>query len=184
MSQTDAAARRIEGVAEAEHKIALLTEIEQLVADVDEEGARDVGLQVQHLITPSCLRRTGEYHTYAGIDGEYRHNELGARRQSRIYLTEEFRAEETDIVRFRALCPVMLQVGALIPLEVCRQSGAEITANLIHGHEVDSGYSEMPVEQHRILPSPVDTLADSAVSHKIIAETLCHSHFRCILLDT
>ena len=53
-------AESAEGVAEAEHEVVLFLEVQELVADVKEEGIGKAHLKVGELIRGTCLFRTND----------------------------------------------------------------------------------------------------------------------------
>ena len=65
-------------VAEAEHEVVLLLEVEELVADVQVEGVGEADLQVGHLVGGAGLFGTEKVVADTEVDGEERHYEFGA----------------------------------------------------------------------------------------------------------
>ncbi len=71
-----------ERVAEAEHQVVLFLEVEELVADVQEEAVGEAYLQVGELIGGACLFRPYDIIPYSQIDRKNRHHQLCSPRNS------------------------------------------------------------------------------------------------------
>lgn len=66
-----------EGIAEAEHEVVLLLEIQELVAYVEVEGVGETYLQVGHLVGGAGLLGAEQVVADTEVDGEEGHYEFG-----------------------------------------------------------------------------------------------------------
>lgn len=119
---------------ESQHQVVGIVEVVQFVAYVQEKIPVQVGFQSQGLVEPfQFVALVDEVTSETDVDRKDRHDKLSPCRQSYTKLLTKRRAEELDVSVITYSCYMLADIGALIVLDIERQSGSENLLTLYKG---------------------------------------------------